>query len=72
MFPGIWPLSASAELKCRDRVLGKGEKNSFIALPDKGGSQQANALKTLPPIRKNCREFYSKKERNRISDRNQD
>ena len=33
----IWLLSASAKLKCRDRVLGKGEKDSFIALPGKGG-----------------------------------
>ena len=31
----IWPLSASAELKCRNRVLGKGEKDSFIVLPSK-------------------------------------
>ena len=69
---GIWPLSASAELKCRDRVLGKREKNSFIALPGKGGSQQATALKTGPPIRKNWEEFYSKKEKNRLSHRNQD
>ena len=50
-----WPvaeirlLSAGAELKHRDRVLGKGgKKNSFIALPGKGGSQQAHALKTVP------------------------
>ena len=46
----IHPLSAGAKLKCRDRVLGKGEKkNSFIALPGKGGPQQVNALKTVPP-----------------------
>ena len=25
-----WPLSTSAKYKCRDRVLGEGEKNSFI------------------------------------------
>ena len=31
------PLSARAELKRRDRVLGKGEKDSFISLPRKGG-----------------------------------
>ena len=43
----IWPLSAGAKLK--HRVWAKGEKNSFIALPGKGGSQQANALKTVPP-----------------------
>ena len=37
MVAKIWPLSASAELKSRDRVLGKGEKDSFTALPGKGG-----------------------------------
>ena len=45
----IWPLSATAELKCRDGVLGNRGKNSFIALPGKGGSQPANALKTVSP-----------------------
>ena len=45
---GIRPLSVSAELKFRDRVLGKGEKNSFVALPGKGGSEQAHAVKTVP------------------------
>lgn len=33
----IWPLSATAELKCRDGVLGKGEKESLIHLLGKGG-----------------------------------
>ena len=69
---GIWPLSAGANLKRRDRVLGKGEKKSFIALLGKGGSQQANVLKTGPPIGKNCEEFYRQKEKNRFSDSNQD
>ena len=50
----------------------KEKKNSFIALPGKGGSQQDNALKTVPPLRKNCKEFYSKKEKNRFLDENQD
>ena len=36
------------------------------------GAQQANAFKTMPPIRKNCEEFYTKKEKNGFSDRNQD
>ena len=67
----IQPLSAGAKLKCRDSVLGKGEKHSFIALPGKGGPQQAYAFKTVPPIGKNCEEFYSRKEKNRFSDRNQ-
>ena len=61
---GIQPLPAGAKLKCRDRVWGKGEKKSFITLPGKGGSQQANALKTVSPhLRKNCKKFYSKKEK---------
>ena len=55
-----------------NRVFGKGGKNSFIALPSKGGSQQTKALKTVPsPIGKNYEEFYSKKEKNRFSERNQ-
>ena len=33
----------------KQRVWGEGEKNSFIALPGKGGAQQANALKTVHP-----------------------
>ena len=69
---GIRPLSDSAELKCRNRVLGKGEKNSFITLPGKGGSEQTNALKTVSPLRKNCKEFDSKKEKSRFLDRNED
>ena len=68
----IQPLSVGAKLKRRDRVLGKGEKNSFIALPGKGGSQRANASKGCAPrLRKNCMEFYSKTEKNRVSDRSQ-
>ena len=47
---GIWPLPAPAELKGRDRVFSKGEKDSFIALSGKGGSQQANALETVCPL----------------------
>ena len=61
LFPEFGPLCASAKLKCRDRVLGKGEKNSFMALPGKGGPQQANALKTVhPPIRKNCKKDWDR------------
>ena len=59
----IEPLCAGAEVKCKDRILGKGEKNSFIALPGKGGSEQANALKTVPLLGKNFEEFYSKKKK---------
>ena len=32
-------------------------------------TQQTNALKTVPLIGKNCEEFYSKKEKNRFSDK---
>ena len=39
--------------------MGEGDKNSFIALPGKGGSQQANALKTVPPLGEVGRWFYS-------------
>ena len=66
------PLFAGAKLKLRDRVLGKEEKNSFIALPGKGGSGQADALKTMPPMAKDREGFYGKKEKDRFSDRNQD
>ena len=31
-----------------ETVSNEGEKDSFIALPDKGGSQQPNALKAVP------------------------
>ena len=30
-------------------------------MPEKGGSQQANALKTVPPIRKNFKALYGKR-----------
>ena len=39
-----WPLSVGAERNL-EAVLGK---NSCIALPGKGGSQQAHALKMVP------------------------
>ena len=48
-----------AKWKHGDRVLGKGEKGSFIVLPGKGGSQQANALKTVLPLEGIRRWFYS-------------
>ena len=42
-----------------NKILGEGENNSFIALPGKGGSQQTNASKTLPPLEEFRRWFYS-------------
>ena len=44
-----WPLITGAEYK-RGDSFGQRRKYSFIALPGKGGSQQANASKTLCPI----------------------
>ena len=48
---GILPLASGAEWKCRDRVLGEGEKDSFIALSGKGGATTGLCLKAplLPP-----------------------
>ena len=51
------------------------ERKIAIALPGRRGSQQTDAFKTVPtqpPFRKNCKGFYSKKEKKRFSDRNQD
>ena len=36
----IWLLCTGAESNLEDRVLGEGEKNSFIALPGKGGHSE--------------------------------
>ena len=36
LMPKAEPLCTSAKLNLRDRVLGKVEKNRFIALPGKG------------------------------------
>ena len=65
----IWPLSAGAKLKRRDRVLSKGEKNSFIALLGKGGSCFKDC--SPPPLERITRSFVVKKEKNRFSDRSQ-
>ena len=40
-------------------MFGGRRKNSFIALPGKGGSQQAHASKTVPPLGETGRWFYS-------------
>ena len=44
----------------------KKKTNSFITFLGTGGSQESNALRTVSPIGKNVREFYSKKEKNRV------
>ena len=51
-----------------ETVLGGGEKNHFAR---QRRPQQANALKTVPSIGKYCGEFYSKRGKNRILDKNQ-
>ena len=43
------PLCTGADLNLRDRVLGEVEKNSFIALPGKGGHSGLMPLKTMCP-----------------------
>lgn len=50
----------------------KEKKRAFVALPGEGGHSRLQALKTVPPIGKNCGEFYGKREKTRFSDRHQD
>ena len=45
----IRPLYTSAGLNLGDRVLGEAERNSFVALPGKGGHSGLNTLKTVCP-----------------------
>ena len=51
--------------------MGEGEKKKIALLLWQAKEAQANALKTVPLIGKNYREFYNKKEKNRCSVRNQ-
>ena len=44
--------------------MDEGEKNHFYCFARQRRPQQANAFKTVPSIGKNCRDFYSKKEKN--------
>ena len=64
-------LRVVAKKKRGDRVLGEGEKDSFNCFARQRRPQQANVLKAMPSIGKYCREFFSKKETNRFSDRHQ-
>ena len=56
-----WKLGTCPPLLNRngDRVLGEGEKDSFIDLPGKGESQQANTLETVSSLGETGRWFYS-------------
>ena len=47
--PKTQPLYTSAELNLADRILGEVEKNSFIALPGKGGHSGLLPSKTVCP-----------------------
>ena len=54
------PLYTHTEWNIEDRVWGKVEKNSFIALPGKGGHSALIPLKTVSPSLEGfCEEFYS-------------
>ena len=57
-------VSTSAESNLRDRVLGEVEKNSFIALPGKGGHSRLLSSKTMcPHLGGLDEEFYSNSSR---------
>ena len=57
-------LYTSAELNLRDRLLGEVEKNSFIALPGKGGYRELLPSKTMcPNLGEFGEEFYSNSSR---------
>ena len=49
---------------------GKRKKKKLYCFARQRRPQQANALKIVTSIGKNCGEFYSKKEKNRIPDKN--
>ena len=58
------PLCTGAEMNLRDRVLGAAEKNSFIALPSKGGPSGLLPSKTMcPNLGGFDEEFYSNSSR---------
>ena len=62
--PKTRPLCISAESNLRDRVLGEVEKNSFIALPGKGGHSGLLSRKTVcPNLGGLGEEFYSNSSR---------
>ena len=50
---------------------GVAKRNSFIALPGRGRSQQASASKTVPPLGENKRWFFSLWVTNRAADKDQ-
>ena len=54
-----WLLCSNAELNIGDRILGEGERNSFTALPGKGGHTGLMPSKPCVPNLGMFGEFYS-------------
>ena len=54
-----WPLCTSAELNLGDRVLGEVEKNSFVALPGRGGYSRFLPLKLCVPTQDSLVSFIA-------------
>lgn len=58
--PKTWSLCTRAESNLRDSVLTEVEKNSFIAVPGKGGHRELGPSKLCVPARGDLvRSFYS-------------
>ena len=67
-----WSLLTGAKQKLGDRVWGEREKIALLLLPGKGGSQLANALKTVPLLRRDGRRgFIVLGVKNRTTDKDQ-
>ena len=59
LFPFLlYLMSAGAKLKCRDRILGKGEKIALLICQERG-PQQVNALKSVALLGRRGRWFCS-------------
>ena len=54
-------LYTGAKSNLRDRVLGEVEKNSFTALPGKGGHSGLMPSKPVSPLRDDSDKFYRKR-----------
>ena len=54
----IWPLYTDTKLNLRGRALGEVEKNSFIALPGKGGHSRLSPQNYVPQPGRSSEEFY--------------
>ena len=54
-----WPLCIGVESSLKNRVLGALHKNSFIALPGKGGHSGRMPLNHVSPLGEDSEKFYS-------------